>query len=263
VPSAPLLPHTRLEAAGITVRFRGLTAVSGVSLTLHRGTILGLIGPNGAGKTTLVNVLSGFQVPTAGTVALDGVTVGGWSPARFRRQGIARTFQSGRLFRDLTVAENAQVPAVNLGLGSRRAAMHALELLQWIGLADKADRPAGTLTYTDERRLGMARALACSPCFVLLDEPAAGMSDAECEEIMRVIAAIPEAFGCGVLLIEHNMRVLMGVSESVHVLSGGESIASGTPEEVRADPRVIGSYLGEAQTGQRPRQDSSHAPRHR
>jgi branched-chain amino acid transport system ATP-binding protein len=233
-----------LAADGIEVRFGGLTAISDVSLTLEREEILGLIGPNGAGKTTLVNVFSGFQEPTKGRVLLDGESAAEWPPHRFRRSGIARTFQSGRLFRDMSVLDNVEVPAVNLGLNRRRAAKHALMLLDWMGLVNKANLPAGVLPYTDERRLGIARALAMAPAFALLDEPAAGMSDLECDDIMHLIAEIPKRFGCGVLLIEHNMRVVMGLCDRVHVLDGGRTIATGTPAEVQSNPTVIAAYLG-------------------
>jgi branched-chain amino acid transport system ATP-binding protein len=168
----------------------------------------------------------------------------GWPPERFRKAGIGRTFQAGRLFRDMTVVENVEVTGVGLGLGRRQARQHALELLQWVGIADKAEVIAGTLPYTDERRVGMARALMLSPAFVLLDEPAAGMSDVECDDLMHLVTAIPKVFTCGVLLIEHNMRVVMGVCDRIHVLDGGRTIAEGTPQEIQRDQTVIAAYLG-------------------
>lgn len=234
----------RLTAAGITVRFEGLIAIGDVSLEMVSGEILGLIGPNGAGKTTLVNVLSGFQVPDEGKVLLDDHDTTGWPPHRFRRRGIARTFQAGRLFRDMTVVENVEAAAVNLGLSRRQASAHGRELLHWIGIGAKADMTAGALPYTDERRLGIARALAVGPAFALLDEPAAGMSDLECDDLMKLIAEIPRHLGCGVLLIEHNMRVVMGACDRVHVLNVGRTIASGSPATVQSDPAVIAAYLG-------------------
>ena len=248
----PLVTAGLLEVSGATVRFGGLTAIRDVHLQLTREEVHGLIGPNGAGKTTLVNVMSGFQPLSEGTILIDGETAAGWTPERFRRRGVARTFQAGRLFRDLTVSENVEVAAVNLGLSRRRAAEHARHLLNWVGIGDKAGRGAATLTYTDERRLGVARALARNPSFILLDEPAAGMTELECEEIVQVIAGIPKAFGCGVLLIEHNMRVVMGISSKIHVLDGGRCIASGSPSEVRSNPEVIKAYLGTSQSGMPP-----------
>ena len=233
-----------LEARGVTVRFEGLTAVDSVDETLHQGEILGLIGPNGAGKTTLVNAMTGFQVPAAGDVLLGGKVISKLTPHWIRRHGVARTFQAGRLFRDMPVSENVEVAAVSLGLSRRKAHMQAMEILEWIGLADQAQDPAGVLPYTDERRVGIARALAMNPAFVLLDEPAAGMSDLECDDVMHLVREIPERFGCGVLLIEHNMRVIMGVCERIHVLDSGRTIARGTPAEVQSNEAVIAAYLG-------------------
>ncbi len=235
--------HT-LEARGVTVRFEGLTAVDSVDETLHQGEILGLIGPNGAGKTTLVNAMTGFQVPAAGEVLLGGKVISRLTPHWIRRHGVARTFQAGRLFRDMPVSENVEVAGVSLGLSRRKAHVQAMEILEWIGLADQAQDPAGVLPYTDERRVGIARALAMNPTFVLLDEPAAGMSDLECDDVMHLVREIPERFGCGVLLIEHNMRVIMGVCERIHVLDSGRTIARGTPAEVQSNEAVIAAYLG-------------------
>jgi branched-chain amino acid transport system ATP-binding protein len=233
-----------LEARDITVRFQGLTAIAQVNLTVQRREVFGLIGPNGAGKTTLVNVLSGFQQPTSGQVLLGRDDTTGWRPDRFRRQGVARTFQAGRLFKDMTVAENVEVTAVGLGLSRRQAHHHAMAMLEWVGLAGQAERLAGTLPYTDERRVGIARALVLSPAFVLLDEPAAGMSDAECEDLMTLIAAVPKEFNTGVLLIEHNMHLIMGVSDRILVLDGGRTIAQGVPADIQRNEAVIAAYLG-------------------
>ena len=233
-----------LEAREVTISFEGLTAVDSVNEKLQPGEILGLIGPNGAGKTTLVNALTGFQMPAAGEVRLGEKIVSGLTPHWFRRHGVARTFQAGRLFREMPVSENIEVAAVSLGLNRKKANAHAMELLEWLGLADRAKLPAGVLPYTDERRVGIGRALAMNPSFVLLEEPAAGMSDLECDEIMKIVSEIPSKFGCGVLLIEHNMRVIMGVCERIHVLDSGKTISRGTPQEVQNDPAVIKAYLG-------------------
>jgi len=241
-----------LEVRQVSVRFEGLTAVDSVDETLHQGEILGLIGPNGAGKTTLVNAMTGFQLPSSGEVLLNGQVISNLTLLRrlfghehwIRRHGIGRTFQAGRLFRELPVVENVEVAAVSMGLGRKKARAHAMELLDWLGLADQAEVPAGILPYTDERRVGIARALVLSPEFVLLDEPAAGMSDLECDDVMQVVREIPDRYGCGVLLIEHNMRVIMGVCARIHVLDSGKTLARGTPSEIQNDPAVINAYLG-------------------
>lgn len=233
-----------LSAREVSVRFGGLSVLANVSLSVARNEILGLIGPNGAGKTTFVNCLTGFQRPTTGGVILEGRDTTGWTAERLRSEGVARTFQAGRLFKEMSVLENAEVTGLGLGLNRAQARAKGLELLDWIGIADKAWLPAGALSYTDQRRLSIARALTVSPLYVLLDEPAAGMSDVEADELIVHIGAIPKQFGCGVLLIEHNMHVVMGISDRVHVLDGGMTIAEGTPLEIKNNQAVLSAYLG-------------------
>ncbi len=233
-----------LTAERVSVKFAGITALESIDLTLRRDEIVGLIGPNGAGKTTLVNCLTGFQKPTAGRILLAQDETSAWSPERFRAQGIARTFQAGRLFRNLSVAENVEVTGVALGLSRREARAQADIALKWLGLERSADIKAGALPYTDERRVGIARALVVRPAFLLMDEPAAGMSDSEAHELVGLIASIPARFGCGVLVIEHNMSVVMGVSHRIYVLNSGEKIAEGTPREIQNNPAVMTAYLG-------------------
>ena len=234
----------RLRASGIVVRFEGLVALDRVSLSLERGEILGLIGPNGAGKSTLVNALTGFERPAQGAVFLDDVETTRWPAARIARAGIGRTFQAVRLFRGLNILENLAAAGVGSGLSRGAAEERAHEILDWMGFGARASEPAGALPYGDERRVGIARALAIAPRFLLLDEPAAGMSDAECDELVLLIERIPAAFGCGVLLIEHNMRVIMNACMRIHVIDSGCTLAEGTPAEIRSNPEVVRAYLG-------------------
>ena len=237
-------PEDTLEAFDVTVHFEGLAAVDGVSISMRNGEVFGLIGPNGAGKTTLVNAMTGFQRPTRGRVVLGGEDVTGLSAHELGRRGLARTFQAVRLFRDMPVIENLEAAAVGTGLGRREAARRASRILAWMRFAHRADDWADTLPYGDERRVGIGRALAMAPRFVLLDEPAAGLSDAECDELMGLIAEIPRVFGCGVLLIEHNMRVIMGACHRIHVIESGRTVAEGSPEEIQVNPDVLRAYLG-------------------
>jgi branched-chain amino acid transport system ATP-binding protein len=239
-----------LEARGIRVEFGGIRALSGVDLTLPNGEILGLIGPNGAGKTTMVNVMSGFQKPSAGEVRLDGAVISGLSPQKTACSGIARSFQSARVFRDLTVEQNLAVAGLGIGLSKKVATEQARDILDWIGYRQGNDRRCNSLPYSDERRISIARALATRPSFALLDEPASGMNERECEQLMEVIVNIPRRFRCGVMLIEHNMQVIMGVCERIHVLDGGKTLAEGLPEEIKRNPDVLRAYLGDKGTRQ-------------
>jgi branched-chain amino acid transport system ATP-binding protein len=236
----------RLRAHSVCVSFEGLVALSSVTLELEPGEILGLIGPNGAGKTTLVNVLTGFQAPDAGAVTLGAASLTRRPPHDFALAGVARTFQGGRLFRGLSVLENVEAAAVAAGSGRKDAAATAAEMLDWLGLAGREDLQAGALPYADERRLGIARALALRPRFLLLDEPAAGMSEQEADDLVVLVAQMPARFGAGVLLIEHNMDVITAVCQRVHVLDGGTTIAEGDPWEVLDSAAVVDAYLGRA-----------------
>jgi branched-chain amino acid transport system ATP-binding protein len=240
-----------LIADDVTIAFGGLLAIRNVNLRLARHEILGLIGPNGAGKTTLVNCFTGFQKPSSGEIWIGGTRASTWKPERFRRAGISRTFQAGRLFRNMTVLENVEVTAAGLGQKKQVSRRLALEILDHLSIADKAQTIAGALPYTDERRVGIARALVVPPAFVLLDEPAAGMTDTECDELMKVISSVPNDFGCGVLIVEHNMRAVMGTCHRIHVLDSGRTIAEGTPAEIKANRAVIDAYLGNSVAKQR------------
>ena len=235
-----------LEAAGVKVHFEGVRALDGVDLELEQGELLGLIGPNGAGKTTLVNALSGFQRPTDGAIRLEGEEVTDWPPHRLARSGLARTFQNLRLFGGLTAFENAELGALGVGLGRREARRRAWEALELLGLADRHAETARALPQGEERKLGLARALAMRPRFLLLDEPAAGLNEAESDRLVATITRVGEWLGCGILVIEHDMRLIMRLCRRIQVLDYGRTISVGTPEQVRADPAVIQAYLGSA-----------------
>ena len=233
-----------LAAQAVSVRFGGLVAVDQVSIRLERGEILGLIGPNGAGKTTLVNVLSGFQRPLAGTINIGERDCTSLPRHGFPRAGIVRTFQAVRLFRGLTVSENVESGYVAQGLGRAQARRRALAILEELRLGDKAHRRAAGLSYGEERRVGLARALAVNPHFLLLDEPAAGLAAAEADDLRQLITDIRAKHGCGILVIDHNMALVMNLCERIHVLDSGRTIAAGTPAEIRADEGVRRAYLG-------------------
>lgn len=237
-----------LAASGVTVAFGGFNALTDVSLTVTPGAVHGLIGPNGAGKTTMVNVLTGFQVPTAGTVKLNNTSVGNWSPHALRRGGVARTFQAGRLFTGLDVLDNLAVTGVGLGHTRRASEAEALRLLDWMGALHLAELPAAGLPYTDERRVGIARALMFAPDFLLLDEPAAGMSEAEAGDLASVIKRVADELGTGVLLIEHNVGLVLSVSHHVYVLDAGTVIEEGDKEEILGSQAVREAYLGAEHT---------------
>jgi branched-chain amino acid transport system ATP-binding protein len=230
----------------VTVHFGGLVALDDVSLALARGEVLGLIGPNGAGKTTLVNVLSGFQRPSAGSVWIGDTDCTRLRCHDFSKVGIVRTFQAVRLFRGLTVAENVEAGFVARGFGRNEARRRAEEVLDDLGLSTKVALPASSLSYGEERRLGLARAVAAEPRFLLLDEPAAGLASAEANELRHLISDLRSRYDCGVLVIEHNMALVMNLCDRIQVLDSGRTIATGTAEAIRKDANVRRAYLGSA-----------------
>ena len=235
-----------LRAAAVSRAFDGVQALRGVTLELHRHEVVGLIGPNGAGKSTLVNVLTGFDFPDEGTVELEGREVTRWRPHRRGRAGLSRTFQHSRSFRGLSVRENVEVAALGVGASPRDARRRAGALLESLQLEPYAESPAGSLPHGDERRLGVARALATEPRFVLMDEPAAGLPEAEVPAFAEVVRSVRDNHDAGVLLIDHNMALIMDVCDRIQVLDQGKTLAEGSPSEIRANIDVAAAYLGES-----------------
>jgi ABC-type branched-subunit amino acid transport system ATPase component len=234
----------QLVAEEIRVHFEGVKAVDGVDLTLEQGQIMGLIGPNGAGKTTFMNAVSHFVPRTSGKVILGGRDVTSWPPHRLASAGLVRTFQDVATFPELTVFENVELGALGSGLSRRKARARAWALLESLGLERMAGLAASALPHGEERRVGIARAMAVGPRFLLLDEPAAGLDDRESLQLAGNIATLRDDIGCGVLLVEHDMRIIFRVCERIQVLDFGKPLALGEPGEIRTNPDVITAYLG-------------------
>ena len=255
------MSRTILEVSGLSMRFGGLLAVNGVGLNVKEKQVVSMIGPNGAGKTTVFNCLTGFYQPTSGEILLDGEAIQGLPGHKIARKGVVRTFQNVRLFKDMTTVENllvAQHRHLDTGLlsgllktrafrKSERAAMDfAAHWLEQVNLTEVANRPAGTLAYGQQRRLEIARCMMTRPRILMLDEPAAGLNPKETEDLKALIGVLRDTHGVTVLLIEHDMKLVMSISDHIYVINQGCPLANGTPEQVRDNPDVIKAYLGEA-----------------
>jgi branched-chain amino acid transport system ATP-binding protein len=250
-----------LEVSGLSMRFGGLLAVNGVGLSVQEKQVVSMIGPNGAGKTTVFNCMTGFYRPTAGSISLNGEQIEGLPGHKIARKGVVRTFQNVRLFKDMTAVENLlvaqhrhlntnfisgllQTPAFRK---SEHDAMdYAAHWLDQVNLTEFANRPAGTLAYGQQRRLEIARCMMTRPRILMLDEPAAGLNPRETDDLKALIGVLRDQYSVTVLLIEHDMRLVMSISDHIYVINQGTPLADGTPEQIRENPDVIKAYLGEA-----------------
>ncbi|MGJ3508866.1 ABC transporter ATP-binding protein [Enemella sp. A6] len=242
--STPGGPQPRLRATGVARSFRGVKALTQVDLSVERGEVLGLIGPNGAGKSTLVNIISGYDRPDSGTIEMDGRDITRLSARARARNGLARTFQQGHTYTGLSVRENIEIAALGTGLRAGAARDLATELMDLMNIRRWSGHVAKTLPHGVERRVGVARALAARPNYILLDEPAAGLNEGEIGEFGEAITSLARERDCGVLLIDHNIRLIMAVCDRIHVVVQGSSYLEGTPDEVRNSEALIEAYLG-------------------
>jgi len=250
-----------LEVSGLCMRFGGLLAVNNVALQVQEKQVVSMIGPNGAGKTTVFNCLTGFYKPTAGSILLDGVAIQGLPGHQIARKGVVRTFQNVRLFKDMTAVENLLVAqhrhlntnflaglfkTPNFRKSEREAMAFATYWLDQVNLSEFANRPAGTLAYGQQRRLEIARCMMTRPRIIMLDEPAAGLNPRETDDLKALIGLLRDQHNVTVLLIEHDMKLVMSISDHIFVINQGAPLAEGSPLQIRDNPDVIKAYLGEA-----------------
>ncbi|RRW31499.1 high-affinity branched-chain amino acid ABC transporter ATP-binding protein LivG [Ectopseudomonas oleovorans] len=255
------MSRTILEVSGLSMRFGGLLAVNGVGLNVKEKQVVSMIGPNGAGKTTVFNCLTGFYQPSSGSIRLNGEPIEGLPGHKIARKGVVRTFQNVRLFKDMTAVENllvAQHRHLNTGYlaglfktpafrrSEREAMEYAAYWLEQVDLVDFANRSAGTLAYGQQRRLEIARCMMTRPSILMLDEPAAGLNPRETEDLKALIGVLRDEHNVTVLLIEHDMKLVMSISDHIYVINQGTPLADGTPDDIRNNPDVIKAYLGEA-----------------
>jgi len=237
-------PEGSLRATDVSRSYDGVQALQDVTLEIHRHEVVGLIGPNGAGKTTLINLITGFDLPTSGRIELGDADVTTWRARRRARAGLARTFQHGHLFAALSVAENIELAALGVGMKASAARQICSELLDELELGHRRQVVAGALAHGEEQKVSLARALASRPRYVLLDEPAAGLSESDIESFCGLVRRVRDDYRAGVLLVDHNMAVIMDVCDRIFVLDQGRSLASGTPAEIRQNIDVTAAYLG-------------------
>lgn len=238
-----------LEAASIIKSFGAIHVLENVTVTVNKGEVVGLLGPNGAGKTTLVNIMAGYETQDAGTISIDGRKLDGLTPEARTHAGLARTFQSGRLFPELTVAENIVLGAIGSGISTKRANRRAAEAIEMLGLTAVQTEPAAGLSHGLSRLVGLARAVTSQPDYLIMDEPAAGLNDHETPALLTALDNIRRESGCGMLLIEHNVGLVTAACSRVFVLASGELLFEGDPQDALVDEGVMSAYLGDATMG--------------